>query len=136
MAPRRLKIGITATRSSKLSLNSLNLICEMNGSAWPRRLPPHTAGSQRLAPPPLLGSIAAEFEYERVFIYEPNYGLSAIFARLSSGVAGGGGGGVRVCMCICVCICVCVCTTLCVGIKKSKRSNNYVYVRRWKIPGL
>lgn len=30
MAPCRLKIGITATWSSKLSLNSLNLICEMN----------------------------------------------------------------------------------------------------------
>lgn len=39
MAPCYLKIGITATWSSKLSLNSLNLICEMNGTLQPLRLP-------------------------------------------------------------------------------------------------
>lgn len=39
MAPCHLKIGITATWSFKLSLNSLNLICEMNGSLLQCRLP-------------------------------------------------------------------------------------------------
>lgn len=69
---------------------------------WERVAAPITASHYRLIachpPPPLLESVAAKFECERVFIYGPNYVLSAIFARLSSGVAGGG----VACMCLCV----------------------------------
>lgn len=41
MAPCRLQIGITAAWSSKLSLNSLNWICEMNETLSLYRLPFH-----------------------------------------------------------------------------------------------
>lgn len=76
---------------------------------WERVAAPITALHYRLtapptpSPPPLQSVATAKFECECVFIYGPNYGLSAIFARLSSGVGGVGGGGGCACMCLCVC---------------------------------
>lgn len=87
-------------------------------AASPRPLLPH--------PPPCSGVSPTDFECERVFIYGSNYGLSAIFARLSSGVGGGGA----------ACVCSCVCGMKKKKEKKSERSNNYVYVRQWKNPGV
>lgn len=86
MAPCHLKIGITATWSSKLSLNSLNLICEMNGTLQPYRLPFHIV-LECFAPPLLrISPVNLNMNMSLFFIYKRNYCLSAIFARLSSRV--------------------------------------------------
>lgn len=65
-------------------------------------LPSHSVPPPPPKPPtsPRLESVAtAKFECDCVFIYGPNYGLSAIFARLSSGVGWGDVAGT--CLCVC-----------------------------------